>query len=401
MTKSEFLAFLGMNMWMAELRFPKIRDYWSQNPLFHVHGFSKPISRDRYTNIWSNLHLEEANKAENGEDRLHPIRPLIKMLNARFTDVWRPGNELSVDEDVCPFKGRSRFKQYLPKKHHRWGFRIFKLCDNSKFLCRFDIYQGKEPLREDLTQATIGEKIVYRLIEGLVETTTNPVRLFTRNFFTSVRMVNELIQKQIYVTGSIRQNRIDVPKSLLKDTKSNKSENWRAWTNRLGVSLVRSLDPPKPVLIISSAFGARHEEISRCPLAIKKYSESIGFVDRHNQSTRVVNLNCKVYKYWHAFFNYLMGAAIVNAHIMWKKVHRTDKPVSLRQFMRELYSDLFKAFNVDKRVLPQPTNALHYLTTMERRGHCVWCRSRTQRACCVCQKWLHDACAVPYHESLS
>ena len=39
-------------------------------------------------------------------------------------------NDYQSNDDVVPFRGRLKFRQYLPKKSHKYGIKLFKLCDN-------------------------------------------------------------------------------------------------------------------------------------------------------------------------------------------------------------------------------------------------------------------------------
>jgi len=60
------------------------------------------------------------------DDRLKKLCPLVDKLRDRFKTVPLEEN-LSVDEQMTPFKGRHRRKQYLPKKPHKWGYKAFVL----------------------------------------------------------------------------------------------------------------------------------------------------------------------------------------------------------------------------------------------------------------------------------
>jgi len=44
---------------------------------------------------------------------------------------------------MVPFKGRSSLKQFVPKKPHKWGYKIFMLCDTRGMVHNFEIYTGK------------------------------------------------------------------------------------------------------------------------------------------------------------------------------------------------------------------------------------------------------------------
>ena len=44
---------------------------------------------------------------------------------------------------MVPFKGKSILRQHMPKKPHKWGFKIWGRSDVSGVLYDFDICQGK------------------------------------------------------------------------------------------------------------------------------------------------------------------------------------------------------------------------------------------------------------------
>ncbi|KAF0750550.1 Uncharacterized protein FWK35_00017276 [Aphis craccivora] len=76
-------------------------------------------------------------------DRLHKIRPLIEHLNTKYSSV-QCNQYLSVDEQLCATKARSYLKQYLPDKPHKWGYKLFVLCDDDGFSYKFEIVTGQE-----------------------------------------------------------------------------------------------------------------------------------------------------------------------------------------------------------------------------------------------------------------
>ena len=51
-----------------------------------------------------------------GYDKLGKITPIITALLERFRAVYEPGKNISIDEAMIRFKGRSTIKQYLPMK---------------------------------------------------------------------------------------------------------------------------------------------------------------------------------------------------------------------------------------------------------------------------------------------
>ena len=43
---------------------------------------------------------------------------------------------------MVPFKGNSSLKQYIPSKPHKYGYKVFVLCNNSGVIHDFEVYSG-------------------------------------------------------------------------------------------------------------------------------------------------------------------------------------------------------------------------------------------------------------------
>ena len=92
------------------------------------------MTRQRWEDINSNLHLVD-NSTINGNDKIRKIRMHVDQLRQEFQKV--PMLEfLSVDEQMVRFKGASSIKQYVPKKPHKWGYKIFLLADGTGAVVR-------------------------------------------------------------------------------------------------------------------------------------------------------------------------------------------------------------------------------------------------------------------------
>ncbi|XP_022124841.2 piggyBac transposable element-derived protein 4 [Pieris rapae] len=115
------------------------------------------------------------------QDRLYKIRPVIKHLNERFATV--PMNQrLSVDEQMCSTKIGHFLKQYLPKKPHKWGFKLYVLI----------------PDEPDLGATG---NVVVCLLRG-VPRKQNHIIYFD-NFYTSLPLVVFLAKSGIHTVGTV------------------------------------------------------------------------------------------------------------------------------------------------------------------------------------------------------
>ena len=54
---------------------------------------------------------------------------MITALKDRFKSTYTPHCQLSVDEAMIPFEGRSSMKQYIPLKPVKRGFKVWAMAD--------------------------------------------------------------------------------------------------------------------------------------------------------------------------------------------------------------------------------------------------------------------------------
>ena len=100
---------------------------------------------DRFVALNRYLHFIDSTQAPvrdaQNSDPLYKIRPLVDHLNSTFAQFYKPGKNLSIDESMVGFKGRSHFKQYCPKKRTQWGFKIWAIADSENgYFMKFDVY---------------------------------------------------------------------------------------------------------------------------------------------------------------------------------------------------------------------------------------------------------------------
>ncbi|KFM83286.1 PiggyBac transposable element-derived protein 4, partial [Stegodyphus mimosarum] len=109
---------------------------------------------------------------------------------------------------MVKFKGCSSFKQYMPKKPIKRGYKIWMQCDESTYACQFEIYTGKIG---DTTEKKLSDRVVRSLpIFGKNH------RLFMDKYFTSYGFtVFRFFETQkIFACGTVNMNRTNLPKKL-------------------------------------------------------------------------------------------------------------------------------------------------------------------------------------------
>ncbi|KAH9384244.1 hypothetical protein HPB48_026229 [Haemaphysalis longicornis] len=130
MTVNDLEQFLRTVLTMSLMKLPQTRMYWSQR--FQDSQVADTMTRDRWEEIKQSLHFSDNQEAPDQNDPecdgLHKVRPLLDHLVAKCIEIPTSQN-LCVDEQLVPFKGRSSLKQYLPKKPKKWGYKLFLLGD--------------------------------------------------------------------------------------------------------------------------------------------------------------------------------------------------------------------------------------------------------------------------------
>ena len=90
-----------------------------------------------------------------------------------------------------------------------------------KFIWNFAIYCGKEETISTVEPIARGElKLVHKVMMELsrdIEKKRHVIAI--DNFFTSIGLFKDLVEKAIYATGTLRSNCIGIP-SALKNTKT-------------------------------------------------------------------------------------------------------------------------------------------------------------------------------------
>ncbi|GBP51058.1 PiggyBac transposable element-derived protein 1 [Eumeta japonica] len=122
-----------------------VRSYWHSKFGYDPVRSTMPVNR--FEMIRSYLHFNDNNKHHprdhSDHDRLHKIRPVIEQLNTTFSLV-AIDQRLSIDEQMCSTKIAHFLKQYLPNKPHKWGYKLFVVCNLMGYAYKFEVYSGQE-----------------------------------------------------------------------------------------------------------------------------------------------------------------------------------------------------------------------------------------------------------------
>ena len=193
------LVFLSVTIQMGHFIWDKLTDYWSRSYNFHTLFYGNATKRDRFFHILCFLHFtrnrNEPDMRDENSDRLWKMRKLFEILNEKFSKFYSPSGHLAVDEVIVKFKGRVIFRQCIPKKHKRFGIKIY----NTGYTYDMTVYLGRDRQRtaQHLTATHVTVSELTKQIQGRGH------KLYMDNYFSSPNLFDDLAMKQIYCCDAV------------------------------------------------------------------------------------------------------------------------------------------------------------------------------------------------------
>uniref|UniRef100_A0A3B4WCQ9 PiggyBac transposable element-derived protein 3-like n=1 Tax=Seriola lalandi dorsalis TaxID=1841481 RepID=A0A3B4WCQ9_SERLL len=327
-TVKELEILIGMYLRMGLCQLPGNRTYWENNTRCAM--VADNMSRNRFQTLLASLHFADNTDSSNRQegDKCWKIRPWLDMFRKQCLEIT-PEEYNSIDEQMVSFRGtRSPIRQYVKSKPHPWGFKIWARCTSTGILCDFQVYEGGTGKR---TTFGMGGDVVLKLCETLPP--GQNYKVFADNLFSSAPLVLELLQRQIFYTGTLRSNRLsgcqlEDDKSLAKrgrgsfDARVEKEGSMAIvkWHDNRSVTLISSHTAVEPQ---DKAHRWSKQEkafldVNR-PHIVKEYNTFMGGVDLIDGCIARYKYNMRsrrwyIYLFWHSIM-----LALVNAWLTYRR----------------------------------------------------------------------------------
>ncbi|CAB0014424.1 unnamed protein product [Nesidiocoris tenuis] len=221
----------------------------------------------------------------------------------------------TIDEQLVGFCGNCPFRIYIPNKPAKYGLKVLAIVDSgTKYLFDAIPYIGKGTTPPD-------EPVAPYIVKKLVETIKNTNRNVTfDNWFTSVPLALDLLQKGITCIGTIRKNKNELPPQFV-DLKLQRSKvgssrflyhdditavSYKAKTNKM-VTLISTMHDQSDL-----------HPYSKKPQIIHSYNATKGGVDTLDQLCSNNSCNRKTKRWPMCFFYNILNVACVNSYLIYK-----------------------------------------------------------------------------------
>lgn len=339
--RDELYVFIGLLILAGVYRAKNepISQLWSKTDGRSI--FGKSMSRDRFQKLQSYLRFDDRTTRieRRADDKLAPIRELIELFATKCRSSYKPGQNITIDEQLLSYRGRCPFKVYIPNKPGKYGIKIWIVADSQTNYCsNLQVYTGRNGPRREVGQAS-------RVVLELTDYLTNSGRHLTGdNFFSSVPLVHALLGRNITYNGTLRQNKPDIPPQMLARPEREVESSLFGFQEHLTmVSYVPKRN--KSVILLSSQHkdNERQPEPPHKPEMILHYNVNKAGVDTLDQLVRTYSTKRKCRRWPVTLFENIIDIAAYNAFVLFISVHPqfgNNSPHRRRKFLLQLAKGL-------------------------------------------------------------
>lgn len=273
---------------------------------------------------------------------------------------------LTVDEQLVPFRGRCSFIQYMPSKPDKYGIKVFWICEAStSYPLKGIPYLGKgTTFTREATNDSVGCDIVKNLSEQYADSGRN---VTCDNFFTDLKLAEELLKKKLSIVGTVRRNKKFLPPSfqMKKDLPLMESK----FLFREGISLVsfQGKRNKNTILLSTMHSDTAVDEESGKPEIVLTYNKTKGGVDSLDQMAHSFSVKRKTKRWPLVIVFNMIDLAGVAARVVWSQAFPTDRYAhqdNRQQFLIQVAKELVLE-QVKRRAAQTKTMNLPYRLNME------------------------------------
>ena len=321
------------------------------------------MSRNRFDLIMQNLYLADNAKLDQN-DKFAKVRKLIKYMNDYCLNNFLPEQTIVIDESMIPYFGRHGAKQYIYEKPIKYGYKMWVAATCCGYCIQFMPYLGAGSGIDPALG--LGGTVVDKLVSCLPDQDGSWYHIVTDNFFTSVRLLKHLEEKNVLATGTFRANRTEkAPLPDIKEMKKKPRGTYKVvldtnndvemvrWKDNKAVSVASTYcdaDPLGKAKRFNRADRRRIEILQ--PQVVKVYNFGMEGVDRVDQNLAAYMINHRSKKWWWPVFRFCVDVAVNNAFQLYKVQARSAHSSSfdLLGFRRSIVDTYYKRYNVQHEI---------------------------------------------------
>lgn len=101
------------------------------------------------------------------EDKAAPVRDIWNFFNENLAKNYSLHESITIDEQLFPYRGKTKFAQYIPLKPAKYGIKIWWACDSkTKYPLQGKLYTGRQA--GVLREVNQGENVMLVAVQLLL-----------------------------------------------------------------------------------------------------------------------------------------------------------------------------------------------------------------------------------------
>lgn len=181
--------------------------------------FRAVMSKERFSILLGALRFDNPENREETKKK-NPTAAISQFFDIFIENaktLYSVGATACIDEMLVGFRGRCRFKMYIPSKPEKYGIKIMALTDaRTHYLYNAYIYAGKDTDGVGLTneERKFGKptQSVIRLAKPLYNSNRN---ITADNWFSSIELADHLLKNKLTYVGTLKKNKREIPAEFL------------------------------------------------------------------------------------------------------------------------------------------------------------------------------------------
>ncbi|XP_076267092.1 piggyBac transposable element-derived protein 4 isoform X2 [Rhynchophorus ferrugineus] len=327
----EFYAFLAILITSGanNSNTDNAREMWQpySYPLYRA-----AMSINRFWNIIRFIRFDDANtRAQRLEnDKAAPIRDIWTMLNSNLAKHYKPTEYLTIHEQLYPYRGRTRFTQYIPSKPAKYGIKVWWICDaENSYPLTGQLYTGKS---KDGREKNVGERVVKDLVAPYRGSGRN---ITMDNFFTTLPLAKFLLSWNLTIVGTLKKNKAYIPPAMA--VSKTREELSTVFGFHEKVTLCSYVPKKNKVVIMLSSM--HHEakisdSAKKKPEIIEFYNRSKAGVDTMDKLLGRYTTKRSTQRWPLAFFYNILDIACLASYILY---YENNKMIVKNSYERRLF----------------------------------------------------------------
>ena len=262
------------------------------------------------------------------------------MLNKNLQILYKPSESITIDEQLYPYRGHTKFTQYMPSKPAKYGIKVWWICNKeTKYPLQGIMYKGKTGGQREKSQ---GERVVKELVSNYKNRGRN---VTMNNFFTTLPLVKLLLSWNLTVVGTLRKNKTYIPRVMAASKKREEHSTIFGFQEKICICSYVPKKNRSTILLSSMHLDAHIPENNnpkKKPDIILYYNKHKIGVDTMDQMLGQYTTQRRSNRWPLVFFYNILDVAALASYIIYYEANPMlkKKTCERRLFLRQLGEDL-------------------------------------------------------------